>query len=96
MKIAIVGKYTGITDTYLSLIKALQHSARSIDRGLQLKWIESTLLEEDNEEAWEKLRTSDGILIPGGFGGRGIEGKIRAAEYARVNDIPYLGICYGM
>jgi len=99
--IAMVGKYTGLSDSYLSVIKALQHSAFAVDRKLVIDWIESTDLDphnvtEKHDEAWELLRTADGILVPGGFGNRGVEGKIAAANYARVNNVPYLGVCLGL
>ncbi len=104
VKIAMVGKYTGLSDSYLSVIKALQHSSFEVNRKLQINWIEAENLDEkvkrdDAEkynEAWKLLKESDGILVPGGFGIRGIEGKIKAAEYARLNKIPYLGVCLGL
>ncbi len=104
VKIAMVGKYTGLSDSYLSVIKALQHSSFEVNRKLQINWIEAENLDErvkrdDVEkynEAWKLLKESDGILVPGGFGIRGIEGKIKAAEYARLNKIPYLGVCLGL
>ena len=99
--IAMVGKYTGLSDSYLSVIKALQHSAFAVDRKLVIDWIESTDLDphnvtEKHDEAGELLRAADGILVPGGFGNRGVEGKIAAANYARVNNVPYLGVCLGL
>ena len=104
VKIAMVGKYTGLSDSYLSVIKALQHSAIAVNRKLIIDWIESTdldssMLDSDEDSynsAWEKLKLADGILVPGGFGNRGVEGKIEAARYARENSIPYLGICLGL
>ncbi|MDG1542430.1 MAG: CTP synthase (glutamine hydrolyzing) [Candidatus Thalassarchaeaceae archaeon] len=104
IKIAMVGKYTGLSDSYLSVIKALQHSSYEVNRKLEINWIESESLDdkkmdEDPEkysEAWNVLKNADGILVPGGFGIRGIEGKIKAAEYARINKIPYLGVCLGL
>jgi CTP synthase len=104
IKIAMVGKYTGLSDSYLSVIKALQHSSYEVNRKLEINWIESESLDdkkksEDPEkyaEAWNILKAADGILVPGGFGIRGIEGKIKAAEYARVNKVPYLGVCLGL
>ena len=99
--IAMVGKYTGLSDSYLSVIKALQHSAYAVDRKLVIDWIESTDLDphdvtEKHDEAWDLLRAADGILVPGGFGNRGVEGKIAAANYARINNVPYLGVCLGL
>ena len=101
VRIAMVGKYTGLSDSYLSVIKALQHSAFAVGRKLQIDWIESTDLDpndrtDNHEEAWEVLESADGILVPGGFGNRGVEGKIIAANYARVNEVPYLGVCLGL
>ena len=102
--IATVGKYTGLSDSYLSVIKALQHSSYEVGRKLVIDWIESADLDDQTSAtdpeayaaAWELLRGADGVLVPGGFGIRGIEGKIKAAEYARTNNIPYLGVCLGL
>ncbi len=102
--IAVAGKYTDLSDSYLSVIKALQHASFKVDRKLVIDWIESSVLDEDAkksdresyDEAWNLLKEADGILVPGGFGIRGIEGKIKAAEYARVNNVPYLGVCLGL
>lgn len=101
VNIAMVGKYTGLSDSYLSVIKALQHSALAVNRKLSIDWIESTDLDptensEKHDEAWDLLRAADGILVPGGFGVRGVEGKIAAANYARTNNVPYLGVCLGL
>jgi CTP synthase len=104
IKIAMVGKYTGLSDSYLSVIKALQHSSYEVNRKLEINWIESESLDdkkladdpEKYSEAWDVLKNADGILVPGGFGIRGIEGKIKAAENARINKIPYLGVCLGL
>ena len=102
--IATVGKYTGLSDSYLSVIKALQHSSYAVGRKLVIDWIESADLDDQSASAdpeahaaaWELLRGADGVLVPGGFGIRGIEGKIKAAEYARKNGVPYLGVCLGL
>ena len=102
--IAMVGKYTGLSDSYLSVIKALQHSSYAVNRKLVIDWIESAELDDEtaasdaeaHSNAWEMLRSADGILVPGGFGKRGIEGKIKAAGYARENKVPYLGVCLGL
>ncbi|SPQ93971.1 CTP synthase [Plasmodiophora brassicae] len=102
--IGIVGKYTGMSDSYLSVIKALTHSAITSDLKLSIVWIDSSDLEastqasnpNQHESAWNSLRSVDGILIPGGFGNRGVEGKILAARYAREYKVPFLGICLGM
>eukprot|EP00249_Psilotum_nudum_P019850 c27446_g1_i1 orf=829-2661(+) len=104
VKIAMVGKYTGLSDTYLSVIKALLHACIFCSRKLQIEWVAAVDLEDAAREespvahaaAWEALKGVDGILVPGGFGDRGIEGKILAAKYARENSIPFLGVCLGM
>lgn len=101
VRIAMVGKYTGLSDSYLSVIKALQHSAFAVNRKLIIDWIESTNLDPIErtpmyDDAWTILKAADGILVPGGFGNRGVEGKIAAANYARVNNVPYLGVCLGL
>ena len=104
VRIAMVGKYTGLSDSYLSVIKALQHSSYAVNHKLVIDWIESASLDDNtaesdpqaHAEAWGLLKAVDGILVPGGFGRRGIEGKIKAAEYARTNKIPYLGVCLGL
>ena len=99
--IAMVGKYTDLSDAYLSVIKALQHAAMAADRKLTIDWLEAGELEHGvpddvHADAWKRLRAADGILVPGGFGHRGVEGKILAANYARTNGVPYFGICLGL
>ncbi|GAB6032510.1 CTP synthase 1 [Chamberlinius hualienensis] len=102
--IALVGKYTNLEDSYVSVNKALQHAAVDCDAKLQIVYIEGEDLEEGVKnsnpvryhEAWQQLCKCDGILVPGGFGSRGTEGKIAAAHYARTNKKPYLGICLGL
>jgi CTP synthase len=121
--IAAVGKYTDLSDAYLSVTNALNHAALNLGVKLKVNWIEADHLEppagtdserspvlaasgsvepsavttqEDHDRAWEKLRTADGVHVPGGFGGRGIEGKIAAAKYAREAKVPFLGVCLGM
>jgi CTP synthase len=97
VQIALVGKYVQLEDAYLSVSEALRHSASLQDARVQIDWIDSESLEgTDNRDALERLGRADGILIPGGFGGRGIEGKIAAARVARERQIPYLGVCLGM
>lgn len=100
VNISIVGKYVELKDSYLSVIKALEHSSLRFKRKLNIIWIDASDLENDSHknynESWTLLKSSDGILIPGGFGYRGISGMIKAAEYARKSNIPYLGICLGM
>ncbi|BAS95411.1 Os05g0569700 [Oryza sativa Japonica Group] len=104
VRIAMVGKYTGVSDTYLSVMKALLHACIACGRKLLVDWVPSTDLEDSTASvapdaystAWSLLRGADGILVPGGFGERGVEGKILAAKHARENDVPFLGICLGM
>lgn len=97
--IALIGKYTGLQDSYLSVIKALRHAAIACNVRLQLEWIEASQLEDEKEEgyigSWDKLKASDGVIVPGGFGQRGWEGKILAAKYCRENTKPILGVCLG-
>ncbi|XP_062206371.1 uncharacterized protein LOC133908389 isoform X2 [Phragmites australis] len=104
VKIAMVGKYTGLSDSYLSVLKALLHASVAMERKLVVEWVPSCDLEdsaaketpEAHKKAWKLLKGADGILVPGGFGNRGVQGKIIAAKYARENNVPYLGICLGM
>jgi CTP synthase len=94
VRIALVGKYVQLEDAYLSVSEALRHAAALQDARVRIDWVDSEQLE--GGAAPELLARADGILIPGGFGGRGIEGKIEAARVAREREIPYLGICLGM
>ena len=97
VRIALVGKYVQLEDAYLSVCEALRHAASLQDSRVEIDWIDSEALEGDDDgELRRLLGDADGILIPGGFGGRGIEGKIAAAQFARERRIPYLGICLGM
>jgi CTP synthase len=91
--IAFVGKYLGLKESYKSLTESLIHAGAHLDTRINIKWVDSETLEEDGPEL---LKDSDGILVPGGFGERGVEGKMVAIKYARENNIPYLGICLGM
>ncbi|MDD2574161.1 MAG: CTP synthase [Bacillota bacterium] len=94
VRIALVGKYVELHDAYLSVAEALCHGAIANDASLEIKWIHSAQVTEENVA--EHLRYVDGVLIPGGFGDRGIDGKIHAIKYARESKIPLLGICLGM
>ncbi len=94
VRIALVGKYVQLEDAYLSVVEALRHSGFMHGSRVEIDWVDSEKL--DPETAARQLANADGILIPGGFGGRGIEGKIAAARIAREKGIPYLGICLGM
>lgn len=94
--IALVGKYTGLGDAYISVVKSLEHACYSVGAKPKIQYIDSALLEtQDDNEAWQKLKTSHCLLVPGGFGIRGIEGKINAIRWARENKFPFLGICLG-
>ena len=92
--VGIVGKYTGLADAYKSLNEALSHGGIFNNVKVNLKWIESEELDKSNIA--QKLSCCNGILVPGGFGERGSEGKIMAINYARINNVPYFGICFGM
>ena len=94
--IALVGKYTTLHDSYLSVVEALHHGGFANDAEVEIRWIDSEELEKGEEELKTQLEGIDGMIIPGGFGNRGTEGMIMAAQYARENGIPFLGICLGM
>ena len=94
VKIGLVGKYTGLHDAYLSVLEALNHAGSFNGAHVDIKWIDSEGLEDRDLDA--ELGDVDGIIVPGGFGNRGIEGMIAAAGYARTHDVPYLGLCLGM
>jgi len=121
IRLAFVGKYTGLEDAYQSVLKAVDHSSMEIEKRIEVIWIESSHLEQDDqpicasptkrqrqesskgidkhskfEQAWAALRSAHCVLVPGGFGDRGSEGKIAAIQHARVNKVPFLGICLGM
>ena len=94
VRIALVGKYTALHDAYISVVEALKHGGIPLHTTIDIKWVDSEELTTDN--VGELLGDVNGILVPGGFGIRGVEGKILAARYARENNIPYLGLCLGM
>ena len=104
IRIAMVGKYTGLSDAYLSVIKSLEHACIACGHRLDLCWVDAGSLEECTKEAepekwkaaWEAVRSAQGVLVPGGFGDRGVEGKIAAARFCRETGMPYLGICLGL
>eukprot|EP01080_Neovahlkampfia_damariscottae_P003659 gene3660-6475_t len=102
VKIVLVGKYTGLSDSYHSVSKSLLHGSILAERKVDVEFLNSDHLVKENveqkefDEAWKTLKEAHGILVPGGFSVRGIEGKILAVEYARKNKIPFLGICLGM
>ncbi|HZB78003.1 MAG TPA: CTP synthase [Solirubrobacteraceae bacterium] len=94
VRIALVGKYVTLEDAYLSVVEALRHSGYHHGCGVEIEWVDSETM--DDAEVRERVSSADGILIPGGFGVRGVEGKIAAAELARSEGIPFLGVCLGM
>ena len=94
VKVALVGKYVELQDAYMSVREALKHAALALGVEVKIEWVHSTDLEKGR--GWEVVKSAMGILVPGGFGSRGIEGKILAAKYARENKVPYLGLCLGM
>jgi CTP synthase len=94
LRVALVGKYVELHDAYLSVREALEHAALALGVEVDIAWIQSSDLEKDR--GWDLVRQTDGILVPGGFGSRGTEGKIRAIRYARENKVPSLGLCLGM
>jgi CTP synthase len=104
LTIAMVGKYTGLSDSYLSVIKALQHAGFNSGAKMSIDWVEAEYLEphqakdnpEKHAEYWQMVKDADGVLVPGGFGNRGVEGKMCAARYCRETGKPYLGICLGL
>ncbi|KAL5136505.1 CTP synthase [Glycine soja] len=104
VRIAMVGKYVGLTDSYLSVVKALLHACVARSFKPSIDWIAASDLEDDSEKstpeahaaAWKTLKSADCVLVPGGFGDRGVRGMMLAAKYARENSVPYLGICLGM
>ncbi|AYA78189.1 CTP synthase [Bacillus sp. Y1] len=93
-RIALVGKYVELQDAYISVVESLKHAGFAFDSDIDIKWINAEEVNEEN--ARELLSDVDGILVPGGFGDRGIEGKITTIKYARENKVPFLGICLGM
>lgn len=96
MPIAMVGKYTTMLDTYASLVEALKAACWQNNHDLELHWIDAEKIENEEKTAWEDLKNAQGVVVPGGFGVRGTEGKIDAIEYARTHNVPYLGLCLGM
>ena len=93
-KIALVGKYVELPDAYISVVEALKHAGFDFESDIEIDWVDSQELTAENVA--ERIGSADGILVPGGFGDRGIEGKIEAIRFARENDVPFLGICLGM
>ena len=94
VKVAVVGKYVDLHDAYKSVAESLHHAGLHHGVALELLWVDSEDLERGRD--WDKMESADGIVVPGGFGHRGIEGKIQSARFARVNHKPYLGLCLGL
>ncbi|MCE5323413.1 CTP synthase [bacterium] len=94
--VAIVGKYVDNGDAYISLGEAVRHGGIANDTGAQVRWIDSEYIEQSQERLMEKLGDADAIIVAGGFGARGVEGKVAAIKYARENGVPFLGICFGL
>ncbi len=93
--IGIAGKYLGASDTYMSIIKALEHCGFALKRNIFVKWIDTTVLEKEDASVEEVFHGIQGLIVPGGFGSRGVEGKILCIQYCREHNIPFLGLCYG-
>lgn len=96
VNIAIVGKYVALQDAYMSVSESLRHAGIANDTAISIKWVNAEEIEAEDADLKECFGDVDGILVPGGFGDRGVEGKIKAIEYARVNKVPYFGLCLGM
>lgn len=96
VNIALVGKYVELHDAYLSVVESLSHAGYAFGNKVKVHWINSEVLEEEKPDLREVFQGIDGIVVPGGFGYRGVEGKIDTIKYARVNKIPFLGLCLGM
>ncbi|MFE1242692.1 CTP synthase [Fictibacillus sp. NPDC058756] len=94
VKIALVGKYVALQDAYISVVEAMRHAGYQFDTDIDIDWINSEMVTPENVN--DLLKDADGILVPGGFGDRGVEGKILATQFARENKVPFLGICLGM
>jgi CTP synthase len=94
VKIALVGKYVALQDAYISVVEAMRHAGYQFDTDIDIDWINSEMVTAENVN--DLLKDADGILVPGGFGDRGVEGKILATQFARENKVPFLGICLGM
>jgi CTP synthase len=93
--IAIAGKYTALEDSYASVVEALNHAGTTINTKINIKWLDTESI-DSNKKTRKLLEGVDGVIVPGGFGSRGIDGKLKVIEYCRTEKIPYLGICYGL
>jgi CTP synthase len=96
VNIAICGKYTALEDSYASVVEALAHCGAQLNARVQVKWVDTDTMESGSVSAEKLIEGIDGVIVPGGFGARGIEGKIEIIRHCRENGIPFLGICYGM
>lgn len=96
IEISLVGKYVELHDAYISVAESLRHAGYKYNTKININWVDSEMLEDSKANLKEIFKNSKGIIVPGGFGSRGIEGKIKAIEFARENNIPFLGICLGM
>jgi CTP synthase len=94
--VAIAGKYTGLHDSYISILKALEHCSALVNRRVNVKWIDATEIEKGKKSVSDEMRGVDGLIVPGGFGSRGVEGKMMCIKYAREKNVPFFGLCYGM
>lgn len=94
VRIGLIGKYVELQDAYISVVEALKHAGFAFDAEIEVEWINAEHINAENVA--EQLKNVDGILIPGGFGDRGVEGKIAATQFARENNVPFFGICLGM
>lgn len=95
VEISLVGKYTELHDAYISVVESLKHAGYKYETKININWVDSETLEKETD-LFKVFKNTKGIIVPGGFGSRGVEGMIKAIEYARVNNIPYLGLCLGM
>lgn len=94
--VAIAGKYTALEDSYASVVEALHHSAAHEGISMNISWIDTEAIEQDSDCLQRQLKDIDGVIVPGGFGSRGIDGKLAVIRYCRENNLPYLGLCYGL
>ncbi len=96
VRVAICGKYTELQDSYISIVESLRHAGAHLDAQVEIVWVETSEFEEDSSKITQALQDVDAVIVPGGFGTRGTEGKIQFIQAVRENNIPFLGICYGL
>ena len=94
--IAVCGKYTAVEDSYASIREALSHAGAHLDTRVNFRWIETTDIEDGTKTLEDAIGDAKGVIVPGGFGARGVEGKLKVIQYAREHDLPFLGLCYGL